>query len=413
MKDIAVRSNSLSKCYLLGERQHTKSLREALTNALHAPFRKPRAEGVIFALKDLTFEVQKGEALVIIGPNGAGKSTLLKILSRITEPTSGFVDVEGRVGSLLEVGTGFHSELTGRENIYLNAAILGMRRSQIKRKFDEIVSFAEVEKFIDTPIKRYSSGMHLRLGFAVAAHLEPEILVVDEVLAVGDLQFQKKCLGKMDDIAKDGRTVLFVSHDTGAVRRLCQKAIWLDKGQIVQQGEADDVVNAYEMKYLSVCGNDVQIVERPADDCAGSRFHIRRVELFNSNAKHSGIFRYGDTLSLMVDLDGDAVERYSLVFYIYGESGHLLSVGASGEYHDVYFDPDVRRVGVKVGPLTLTSGKYWIGFNIMAGQNRTDVWPRAIPFNVVECRPFQTNWEVPSHREGVFVLQQSFWAAND
>jgi lipopolysaccharide transport system ATP-binding protein len=208
--------------------------------------KRPRTnDETIWALKNVSFEVQRGEVLGIIGRNGAGKSTLLKILSRITEPTEGRVEIHGRVGSLLEVGTGFHPELTGRENIYLNGAILGMRKTEIDNKFDEIVAFAEIEKFLDTPVKRYSSGMYVRLAFAVAAHLEPEILVVDEVLAVGDAAFQKKCLGRMDYVAKEGRTVLFVSHNMSAVQRLCSKGVMLDRGQLVAHGSSADIVARY------------------------------------------------------------------------------------------------------------------------------------------------------------------------
>jgi len=199
----------------------------------------------LWALRDVSFTVEQGEVLGIIGRNGAGKSTLLKILSRVTAPTSGRIRVKGRIASLLEVGTGFHPELTGRENIYLNGAILGMKRDEITRKFDEIVDFAEVEKFIDTPVKRYSSGMYVRLAFAVAAHLDPEILVVDEVLAVGDAAFQKKCLGKMGDVAKEGRTVLFVSHNMGAIQSLCHSCIWIEKGSIRDKGSANEVVRHY------------------------------------------------------------------------------------------------------------------------------------------------------------------------
>lgn len=199
----------------------------------------------ILALDDVSFTVAQGEALGIIGANGAGKSTLLKILSRVTAPTSGVVKVKGRIGSLLEVGTGFHPELTGRENVYLNGAILGMRKDEVDSKFDEIIEFSGVEKFIDTPVKRYSSGMYVRLAFAVAAHLDPEILVVDEVLAVGDAEFQKKCLGKMGDVADEGRTVLFVSHNMGAIKNLCQNAFLLDSGKIINQGSSDRVINTY------------------------------------------------------------------------------------------------------------------------------------------------------------------------
>src|SRR6266571_8192633 len=254
MSDTVIHAENLSKRYRIGERERYLALRDVLTRALSAPARLFRSSATvsgngnhshIWALKDASFEVRQGEVVGIIGPNGAGKTTLLKILARVTKPTQGFADVRGRMGSLLEVGTGFHPELTGRENVFLNGAILGMSKAEIQRKFDEMVAFAEVEKFIDTPLKHYSSGMQMRLAFAVAAHLEPEILLVDEVLAVGDLAFQKKCLGKMGDVARGGRTVLFVSHNMEAIRALCQRGILLRDGEIAADGEADNVVEAY------------------------------------------------------------------------------------------------------------------------------------------------------------------------
>jgi lipopolysaccharide transport system ATP-binding protein len=245
---------SISKCYRLGlaARQHA-TFRDAIVSTLSAPWRRFQElgedgteEDTFWALRDLSFEVQRGEVLGVVGRNGAGKSTLLKILSRITEPTTGCVRLRGRVASLLEVGTGFHPELTGRENIYLNGSILGMRKEEITRKFDEIVAFAEIEKFLDTPVKRYSSGMYVRLAFAVAAHLEPEILIVDEVLAVGDVQFQKKCLGKMQEVAAGGgRTVLFVSHNMAAVRSLCQTGILMESGRMTMRASAEEVVQRF------------------------------------------------------------------------------------------------------------------------------------------------------------------------
>jgi lipopolysaccharide transport system ATP-binding protein len=253
MGDIAVRAERISKQYRIGAQAPYRTLRETLAEAAAAPFKRLRGRrhshkgeaAAIWALKDISFEVRQGDVVGIIGRNGAGKSTILKILSRITEPTSGYADLYGRVGSLLEVGTGFHAELTGRENIYLNGAILGMKRAEIHGKFDEIVSFAEVERFVDTPVKHYSSGMYLRLAFAVAAHLEPEVLIIDEVLAVGDLAFQKKCSGKMGDVARQGRTVLFVSHNMAAVRQLCSSALLLNAGRIVASGKTEDVVRSY------------------------------------------------------------------------------------------------------------------------------------------------------------------------
>jgi lipopolysaccharide transport system ATP-binding protein len=232
-----------------------ETLRESLVKALRSPFRGSRRNGnqddTIWALKDASFDVMPGEVMGVIGPNGAGKSTLLKVLSRIIEPTKGRVELYGRVASLLEVGTGFHPDLSGRENVYLNGAILGMKRREIDARFDEIVAFAEVEKFIDTAVKHYSSGMYLRLAFAVAAHLDPEVLIVDEVLAVGDASFQKKCLGKMDDVTRNGRTVLLVTHSLGMVTQHCQHAILLDGGQIIARGAAGDVVEHYQSREAS------------------------------------------------------------------------------------------------------------------------------------------------------------------
>jgi lipopolysaccharide transport system ATP-binding protein len=254
MTDLAIKAEGLGKLYRIGAaREKYYTFRDALVNTVKAPFRrlaslrgKSRSDNEMFwALKDVSFDVRHGEVLGIIGRNGAGKSTLLKILARVTEPTEGQADIYGRVGSLLEVGTGFHPELTGLENIYLSGAVLGMRKAEIDNKFDEIVDFAGVEKFLYTPAKRYSSGMYVRLAFAVAAHLEPEILLVDEVLAVGDAEFQKKCLGKMGEVAKGGRTVLFVSHNMAAVRTLCQRAILIDKGLITLNGQTTKVIDTY------------------------------------------------------------------------------------------------------------------------------------------------------------------------
>ena len=267
--DVVIRADRLGKKYVIGhesERERYTALRDVIGRSARNFVRttvdmlrgRPIFAGdtteEFWALKDVNFEIKRGEVVGIIGRNGAGKSTLLKILSRITEPTEGRVTINGRVASLLEVGTGFHRELTGRENIYLNGAILGMRRAEIRRKFDEIVAFAEIEKFLDTPVKRYSSGMYVRLAFAVAAHLEPEILLVDEVLAVGDAEFQRKSLGKMSDVAKGGRTVLFVSHNLGAIRRLCSHAFLFESGKLAFGGNVDAALTAYERLYRSSGG---------------------------------------------------------------------------------------------------------------------------------------------------------------
>jgi lipopolysaccharide transport system ATP-binding protein len=277
MTDIAIKVENLGKQYKIGiAPERYRTMRDVLAQTASAPVRALRSRGTkavksrknsdaslptvenkIWALKDVSFDVKKGQVLGVIGRNGAGKSTLLKILSRITDPTEGQAEIHGRVGSLLEVGTGFHPELTGRENIYLNGAILGMKRADIERKFDEIVAFSEVEKFIDTPVKRYSSGMYLRLAFAVAAHMEPEILVVDEVLAVGDAEFQRKCMGKMSDVAQAGRTVLFVSHNMSAILRLTEETIVLEKGQLVLRAPSPRAVDFYLSSGLAQVGERV------------------------------------------------------------------------------------------------------------------------------------------------------------
>ncbi len=270
MTEPVIRVEGLGKRYRIGERVRDNGLRHLIGNALRAPVRlligskdgstngsgppngsnhgsTRRGQNIIWALKNVTFEVRQGEVLGLIGRNGAGKSTLLKILARITRPTEGHAEIHGRVGSLLEVGTGFHPELTGRENVYMSGAILGMRKVEMDRKFDEIVAFSEVERFLDTPLKHYSSGMQVRLAFAVAAHLEPEILFIDEVLSVGDASFQKKCLGKMGDISRQGRTIIFVSHNMAALRNLCTRLAWLEGGRVKETGDPDDLVSHYLM----------------------------------------------------------------------------------------------------------------------------------------------------------------------
>src|SRR5271170_4553607 len=263
MSNSVIHVEGLGKRYRVSERERYFALRDVLARVLTAPFRRRQraATDYLWALRDVSLDVQQGEVVGLIGRNGAGKTTLLKLLSRITRPTSGFAEIHGRVGSLLEVGTGFHSELTGRENIYLSGAILGMSKREIDQKHDAIVAFAEVERFLDTRLKPYSTGMQMRLAFAVAAHLEPEILLVDEVLAVGDIEFQKKCLGKMQEVSKSGRTIVFVSHQMNQIRRLCERVVWIDGGHIREDGSTGKVIAAYEEAAMraSQGGNETDV----------------------------------------------------------------------------------------------------------------------------------------------------------
>ena len=335
MNDFAIQVVDLGKQFLIGARQngagafgHRPMLHERLTTAakrlLRAPFSKNHNKLEPFwALQDVSFEIKRGEAVGIIGANGAGKSTLLKVLSRITEPTVGYADIYGRLSSLLEVGTGFHPELTGRENIYLNAAILGMKGSQIARKFDEIVSFAEVEKFIDTAAKHYSTGMYLRLAFSVAAHLEPEILLVDEVLAVGDASFQKKCLGKMEDVAKAGRTVLFVSHNMAAVESLCQRVIWLHHGRVHKVGDAAEIVPLYLHTTLQTVTE--QVWDDPNTAPGNDKVRLHRVCVRPAEGPASGSINIRTPYVIEFDYWNLVPEaRLDLSFHLYNEQGIMV-----------------------------------------------------------------------------------------
>jgi lipopolysaccharide transport system ATP-binding protein len=319
MSNPVIQCEGLGKSYLIGHqgaRERYTALRDVVVRQARgvwqATQRALRGQTGIegdeieefWALRDVSFEVKEGEVIGIIGRNGAGKSTLLKILSRITEPTEGRVTLRGRVASLLEVGTGFHPELTGRENIFLNGAILGMTRAEIKRKFDEIVAFAEVEKFLDTPVKRFSSGMYVRLAFAVAAHLEPEILVVDEVLAVGDAEFQKKCLGKMQDVAAGGRTVLFVSHNMDAVRRLCGCAIWLDSGRIRSTGDTMEIVSHYLLQ--AVCEGGRAVFDPPHQLGNGMPIRLHSLQIENEQGKITTRVSAASRLRVRLEWEADA-----------------------------------------------------------------------------------------------------------
>jgi lipopolysaccharide transport system ATP-binding protein len=367
---VAIRAENLSKCYKIGHADEAGSygtLRESLVRLAQAPFRRWRGGAAraepFWAVKDVSFEVGQGEVVGIIGRNGAGKSTLLKILSRITSPTRGRAWLNGRVGSLLEVGTGFHPELTGRENIALNGSILGMRRREIAARFDEIVAFAEVERFLDTPVKRYSSGMYVRLAFAVAAHLEPEILIVDEVLAVGDAEFQKKCLRKMGDVAGQGRTVLFVSHNMAAVQTLCGRALLLSRGQVQREGTARDVVAEYLRAADAV---STVPLGRRTDRKGVGRFRFEELQVRSSGGVSDGVAVTGEDLTVCLRLrtppgEGPLPSPLDVAVILRDYHGHKITELAS------YFTgcspdrlQDAREVICRVPRLPLLAGQYRI-----------------------------------------------------
>ena len=372
MSDIAIKVVGIGKQYRIGATvSNYRTLRETITEAIAAPIRSLRTGSFysekIWALKDVSFEVKQGQVLGVIGRNGAGKSTLLKILSRVTEPTQGYADVYGRVGSLLEVGTGFHPELTGRENIYLNGAILGMKRSEIQRKFDEIVSFSEVDTFIDTPVKRYSSGMYLRLAFAVASHLEPDILVIDEVLAVGDAEFQRKCLGKMSDVAQQGRTVLFVSHNMSAVLRLTEESLVIEKGKLVLRAPSQEAVDYYLSQGLSQEGQRLWLPDEI--DQTAKPFRPIAIRILNPGNKVVDTVRSIEPATLEIE--------YELDEPIVGLRVGLYLMSTRGEYIFTSFDTDnpdyfdrfsTRKKGHYISRCTipadyLNEGRFVVGVN--------------------------------------------------
>ena len=356
-----IKAEHLSKRYRIGARQQHNSLRDALMGALKAPLRRMRNGNAetIWALNDVSFDVQQGEVVGIIGRNGAGKSTLLKILSRVTRPTKGRVTLSGRVGSLLEVGTGFHAELTGRENIYLNGAILGMTRNEIKRKFDEIVAFAETEQFLDTPVKHYSSGMTVRLAFAVAAHLEPEILIIDEVLAVGDAVFQKRCLGKMGEVARGGRTVLFVSHDLSAVNSLCQRTLLLNDGSIIKAGPTTEVT-AY---YLDRANRLYSPITWTAHPGSNDEIELRRAVITQRGVETTAVdCRQSCTITLVYE-NKCALPDARLFLILRNARGDILFT--TSDYDELTPDPAVRRIGTYASTVSLPAGLFKSGSYFM------------------------------------------------
>lgn len=409
----AISVKNIGKQYKIGAAEtkfRYNMLRDVIVDTVAAPLRLAKAmigksdrrmnQNYVWALKDISFDLEEGKVLGIVGRNGAGKSTLLKILSRVTEPTTGSVTVRGRVGSLLEVGTGFHPELTGRENIYMNGAILGMKRSEIDSKFDEIVDFSEVNQFIDTPVKRYSSGMYLRLAFAVAAHLEPEILVVDEVLAVGDAEFQKKCLGKMGDVAQQGRTVLFVSHNMSAILRLTQEAIVLNKGQLIMRGPTQEAVDYYLSSGQSQAGERTwEADEVPA---AAMPFTPISLKVKERSGKVVDTVRSTEPVTVEFEYKLDSsVTGLRVGLYISTVRGEYVFTSFDTDSPELYDKFDTRSAGryisrAEIPADILNEGRYTVGVNASSfGVRRYFMDENALAFNVDISGAPGTQWGEP------------------
>jgi ABC-type polysaccharide/polyol phosphate transport system ATPase subunit len=380
MSKTVIHVEGLGKRYRIGERERYLALRDVMARAFTAMFRRapPRPREYLWALRDVSFDIPQGEVVGLVGRNGAGKTTLLKLLSRITRPTAGYAEVHGRVGSLLEVGTGFHPELTGRENIYLSGAVLGMSKREIDQKQDAIVDFSGVERYLDTPLKHFSTGMQMRLAFAVAAHMEPEILLVDEVLAVGDLEFQKKCLGKMQEVSRSGRTIVFVSHQMNQIRRLCERVLWIDAGQIREDGPTGQVIAAYETTLMSG--------PQQGQNLAGSPVFLGWELAGGGTILRDGLNQV--TLHFMIS-PNEEVRRGHFGLHIYNDSSVLV---ASWGFEEVSLERGTQQLRVTVPYLPLRPGSYSIlcsmfnGGNNLTGGRLLELW-NAVPFLAVDTLP--------------------------
>lgn len=426
MSRITIKAENVSKRYKIGIAKHRHdTLRDQLADGFNSLFRRdshrsamspghPAPSDTFWAIKDVSFEVREGEVVGVIGRNGAGKSTLLKILSRITEPDEGRVEIYGRVGSLLEVGTGFHPELTGRENIYLNGGILGMRKAEIQRKFDEIVAFSEIERFIDTPVKRYSSGMYVRLAFAVAAHLEPEVLIVDEVLAVGDLSFQKKCLGKMEGVAQEGRTVLFVSHNMAAVEHLCNRALILDGGKVTFRGPVKEAMDHYIRSFSGVNGVACSHIADLSAAAGRPRKYspiLKRLELLTHEDKPvNGGVKIGAPLKVCVSFRLEKpTARFDLSLGFDNQLGQRVFTASSNFQRE---RPDEERVGDQIfvcalPSLPLVPGEYKIKVLLDIDGGDADRVDDAARVMILESDYYGTG---KSAWNGFFVLKQHWYS---
>jgi len=405
MSRTVITAEGIGKAYRLGVQESRQDMREQIMTFLRTPLKRLRkfnedwsdGEDTFWALKDVNFEVKEGEVVGIIGRNGAGKSTLLKVLSRITEPTEGEARMKGRVSSLLEVGTGFHPELTGRENIFLNGAILGMKRGEIKKKFDQIVDFSEVAKFLDTPVKRYSSGMYVRLAFAVAAHLEPEIMIVDEVLAVGDAAFQKKCLGKMGDVVKEGRTILFVSHSMDAVASLCGTVMVVNGGRCGPRVATDEGIK----QYLGLVGDtsSLPLAEKPRTQ------HKKRAPIFTGLKMSNNVIPAGGGITFEVEIsDLHEPGEMTCGLALYNERNHRVCL-----FHTLYNNNMTFRGGAKkiltceIPSLPLTAGQYHVELVLSDGYHELERVDRADKFQIIYGDVLGTG-KIPNHRQCAVIL---------
>ncbi len=407
MSNPIISIEGVGKQYTLGATQSYLSLRDAIAGIFG---KRPSQKNKFWALKDLTLDIGPGEAIGVIGRNGAGKSTLLKILSQITPPSRGRITLRGRVASLLEVGTGFHPELTGRENIYLNGAVLGMSRAEVKRKFDQIVDFAEIGQFLDTPVKRYSSGMYVRLAFAVAAHLEPEILIVDEVLAVGDARFQKKCLNKMGEVGQEGRTIIFVSHNMAVINELCQRTLWLDKGTMVDIGPTATIVGKYLSEAHSGDTADVDLSGSDArkNSLESSAFQFQRLRIINAKGRASSTITLGETFSIEIHgLLHRQTNDWNLGFNVNSSLGYpLFNSFATSQDLLQNLSPGPVVFRVNFDPNIFGPGMYAIGLGAN-GTEVTDWIPEATTFTV-ERLSTDPDQVIGQHYDGV-VLYPCHW----
>ncbi len=404
MSEVAIKVEGLGKKFSIAH-QKSGDLRSSLSEKFSNLFgARASSHEEFWALKDISFEIKRGEAVGIIGRNGAGKSTLLKILSRITDPSTGRFEINGRVSSLLEVGTGFHAELTGRENIYLNGTILGMKRKEIKAKFDEIVAFSGVEKFLDTPVKHYSSGMKVRLAFSVAAHLEPEILIIDEVLAVGDAEFQKKCLGKMDEVSKsEGRTILFVSHNLAAVSQLCEKAILLRDGSLIKMDSADSIIHSY-ITYNKSTRETNSLSNLDLRKGSG-RFKVKAIKLLNGNVEPIMIARTGNELIFEILFD-------KIIYTSEGSFRIDFAIDTDQDVRVGWFSSDVvqSKLGTEFDKVYLSipkflfgEGTYYLTFFSTWNGNVEDYIHQAFSFDVEEGDFFNTGKSIPKSQTFIYT----------